>query len=189
MDERVVISPPRAALLWASQRQPLVPEASDDLCPPWWPRRPRSPRGPLRAGEVHIDVRAADRIYAALTLLASCFQLSDEVMAKDVRTVALAHLRAGAQVLAGGAARAWEPTDDVCPPWPWGWHAALSSTGELDDGSRVPARAAELLDALGLLQAYNLAAKIGEASARDAATTAIGQALAEHVAAVARVFA
>ena len=147
------------------------------LCPSWWPCRPPSPRRGLRAGDAHVDVRAADRVYAALSLLASTFQISDETLAREISQIALAHIREGARVLALGAARAWERGDDVCP------------LGPLDRSAPLPGRARDLLDCLCLLQSYNLAAKMAPAPAREAVTAAIGRALVDHATKVARAFA
>jgi hypothetical protein len=127
-----------------------------------------------------------------LTLLASSFQWDHGALVKDVRTVALAHIREGAHVLAHGAAEAWEPGDDICPPWPWWRRGSISFKPQPDPWRGKPepdpwrdlsaserVRAAGLIDALGLLQAYNVAAKIGDASARSVATKALGKALGE----------
>ena len=173
-------------------------EPGDDLCPPWWPRRPRSSRGLLRVDDGPCDLRAADRIYAALTLLATTFVISDETLAREVRAVSLSHLREGAEVLAQGAARAWEPGDDVCPPWPWGRYVAATATDGAREphgpwreltGSATPARAADLLDGLSLLQAYALAARYVDPTARATTTVAIGRALVDHAALLGCAFA
>lgn len=162
-------------------------EPGDDICPPWWPRR-WPPRGPLAGHDLPIDVLAVDRVYTALTLLASTFQYSDAAMIKEVRALAHTHVREGAEVLARGASVAWEPGDDICPPprrWPWpGPRPWLFSAGL--DGPRphpwrvIPTKAAPLLETLGLLHAYDVAAKIGDGPARLAATAAIGAALVAH---------
>ena len=173
-------------------------EPGDDLCPPWWPRRPRSPRGLLRVDVAQGDLRAADRIYAALTLLATTFVISDETLAGEVRVVSLSHLREGAEVLAQGAARAWEPGDEVCPPWPWGRYIATPPGDDAHEPrggwraltrTALPPRAADLLDGLSLLQAYALAARYVDPTARVTTTVAIGRALVDHAALLARAFA
>ena len=144
---------------------------------PWW--------RVLRADDEQVDLRAADRIYAALTYLASTFVIGEETLAREIRLVALAHLRDGAEVLACGAPRAWEPGDDVCPPWPWGSYVAVGTAAADGHGSRwqreramaLPPRAADLLDGLNLIQAYTLAAKYVDAAPRAATTIAIGASL------------
>ena len=52
----------------------------------------------------------------------------------------------------------------------------------------LPPRAGHLLEVLGLLHAFSLAARLPAAHARLQATTAIGEALCEQVAIVARLF-
>ena len=127
-------------------------------------------------------MRAADRVYLALTLIASTFQYADEGMARDVCAVALANLAEAAQALTRGAARPWEPqAEHVCPPWP-------PSPPAPDDGrvpdDAPPGRAAQLLDLLALLHAYSLAARIAADDARAGTTRAIGRALVEQAALV-----
>lgn len=155
-------------------------ESREDLCPPWWPRR-RSPRRALRAHAGDLDVRAADRVYLGLSLLASTFQLTDEQLACDLRAVAIATVVDAAGVLRDGAACAWEHADDLCPPWPL--------PGGADATGALPGRAAHLLDVLGLLHAYSLGARLPDPCARARATRAIGKVLHEQVAQVARTFA
>jgi|JI10StandDraft_1071094.scaffolds.fasta_scaffold87567_1 hypothetical protein len=165
-------------------------ELGDDLCPPWWPRRARVRRRGPHAADLHLDLRAADSVYTALTLLATTFQFRDEGLVREVRAVALAHVRAGAQILARGATRAWEPGDDVCPPFADGAplaRPAAANDAEAPAGS-IPDRAMHLLDGLALLQVYHLAAKLPQADARAATTTAIGQALVAQAATVAGTF-
>ncbi|HVV84094.1 MAG TPA: hypothetical protein VHE35_13555 [Kofleriaceae bacterium] len=124
-----------------------------------------------------VDVRAAERVYASLTVLATTFDLPDEQLARAVRAVALAHVLEGARVLARGSTRAWARTPDVCPPWPLGLHTAAAAA--------FPSGAAHLVDGLVLLQLYNLAARIPIDAARATTTTAVGQALLAHLAGVA----
>jgi hypothetical protein len=155
-------------------------EAAEDLYPPWWPRR-RAPRRALGAHPGDVDVRAADRVYLGLSLLASTFQFTDEQLARDVRSVALAAVVEAAGVLTAGAARAWQHADDLCPPWP--------PAAGADPAPSLPGRAGHLLDVLVLLHAYSLAARLHDAAARGAATTAIGAALRDQVVEVARIFA
>ena len=130
----------------------------DDLCPPWWPRRSHASRRTLGAAAAHDDIRAADRMYAALTLLAATFQFGDERLAREVRAIALAHVRDAAQVLARGAVRAWERGDDVCPPFPWGRHApyrrgrGIPATALAVEAAELPGRAADLHDGHSELQ-------------------------------------
>jgi len=172
----------------------LAWEPGDDLCPPWWPRR--WPRPPLRASDVLIDIQALDRGYAALTLMASSFQWSDETLARDVRGIAIGHLRESSKTLGGGASAAWDDGDDWCPtPWHWRgpwprWQGLAELLGhELlrpqpepwAKSNPMPGRAVPLLDALRLLQAYNVAAMIDDGAARGLATGAIGKAFATHV--------
>ncbi len=195
MDNSVETSVAEAAALLTERGAAPSWQPVDDLCPPWWPRRARSSRGALRTAGAHDDIRAADRMYAALTLLAATFQFGDERLAREVRAIALAHVRDAAQVLARGAIRAWERGDDVCPPFPWGRHApyrrgrGIPATALAVEAAELPGRAADLLDGLSLLQTYNLAAKLTDPAAREAVTSAIGRALVEHVAAVTVTFA
>ena len=194
MDNSVETSVAEAAALLTERGAAPSWQPVDDLCPPWWPRRARSSRGALRTAAAHDDIRAADRMYAALTLLAATFQFGDERLAREVRAIALAHVRDAAQVLARGAIRAWERGDDVCPPFPWGRQGPHGrGTPATADAARaaaeLPGRAADLLDGLSLLQTYNLAAKLTDPAAREAVTSAIGRALVEHVAAVTVTFA
>lgn len=168
-------------------------EPGDDICPSWWPRRPPKGTGWIRKGEVSRDLLAVDRIYSALTLMATTFQMSDEEMARDARRFAANNVRAAAGALAEGASVAWEPGDDICPPPykrkrkvppapPW-WISALM--GDPDpvpwkaaDLVELPSLAVRMLDLTSLVNAYNVAAKTRDNTARRSATAALGQAVA-----------
>jgi hypothetical protein len=142
-------------------------EPNDVAMPPWWPRRSRA----SRAERAQEDLRAAERVYLALTLLAVSFHLSDAQLAEQVRSVARAHLRDGTAVLTRGARQPWQRAEHVLPAW------------SAPDGGTIaplPGPAAELLDTLSLLHAYDLAAHINDDAARVSATTAIARALHEQ---------
>lgn len=163
-------------------------DPGDDLCPPWWPRRPLARRRP-RPADAPPELLAADRVYAALTLLAASFELDDAALVREVHDLAVAHIVAGAEQLALGAAMAWGSGDDVGPPWRPGRALAAGSTPGLPAGpGGVSVRALALLDALDLLRSYGLAARLTDPGARAAATVAIGAALVEHARHVAAAF-
>lgn len=186
MDKTVDMSAAEAALRM-SARGGAVVDPTDELCPPWWPaRRPAARR---RRGAESDDIRAADRVYVALTLLAATLPLDDEPLSREVRAVAVTHLLDGAEVLARGASGAWEPGVDVCPPWSWGTGGGFAQ-GTLPPivHPGAPADAGHLLDVLVLLQLFCLAARLPMDSARDKATRAIGQALLEEAFVAARTF-
>lgn len=169
-------------------------EWGDDLCPPWWPRR-RWPWAIL-GGESPIELLAADRSYQALTLCAQSFGWSDGRMAREVRAVALGHLRDAAPVLARGARFRWDV--DPCPEWPWRrpWPPRADGLDQLTPAvadpawgrdllsDPMPGRAAGLLDVLRTLQAYNVAARIVDPEVRGALTVAIGTRLVAQIAAL-----
>ena len=151
---------------------PALSEAGDDICPYWWPRRPfrRPPR--WWKGEVPEDLRAVENIYRALTLFATTTGFNDEAMARSVQKTAIGHLVENVAILKGGALKAWEPLDPICPEWPWGrrrpWSniGGIGGAGGIGPGPRPPKDgdpdpepnlvATHLLDALSLLTAYNL---------------------------------
>lgn len=182
-------------------------EPGDDLCPPWWPRRPWPPRASLRPGESLPDLIAAHRVYDGLALMAVTFRLADLGLAREARLLGLKNAREAAEGLARGASAAWEPGDDPCgtPPrrwWPWPgpppwwllggplpdpWHTSKPQPAPWLEAlvarasEPVPALGNRMLDTLGLLSAYSVAAKVTDAKARGAVTQAIGAAVRDSL--------
>lgn len=173
-------------------------EPGDDICPPWWPRRPRRPPWgpgpwPFRQGEVPDDLRAADRLYNALTLVAMTFNIRDESLAGEVRKLGILSAQEAASVLGKGATVSWDG-ESICPPpkpWPWPgpWHH-LGPQSVFQPNpqpatpveERVPSGlAAHLIDTVAALHAYGVAAQVSHAGARRQATVALGQSVANLV--------
>jgi hypothetical protein len=167
-------------------------DEGDGICPDWWRFQWPRPHGPVVSP-------APDQALVLVGLLRSlihhniALRFSDTASRARSTDLARKHVLAQAQALGGmqgastSTAAAWEPGDDICPPWwPWPWPQPHRLTDILDPaklGAPDPEPNKSLLTTIEIFRSstvFAIAAQIdNQALAFDLQRKAVGQIMAQ----------